>query len=70
MPDAPSCAGSIVLFECRNIVTFSGANLAASVISWNATQGVFVLDVPGVIITSGQALPEQTNGFAWLAIGF
>jgi|SRR5579884_495386 hypothetical protein len=47
-----------------------GANLAASVISWNATQGVFVLDVPGVIITSGQALPETTNGFTWLAIGF
>ena len=39
-------------------------------ISWNATQGVFVLDVPGVIITSGQATAEITNGFTWLAIGF
>ncbi len=33
-------------------------------------QGVFVLDVPGTLITSGQAQPEISNGFSWLAIGF
>jgi hypothetical protein len=47
-----------------------GANMAASVVSWNSIQGVFVFDVPGVIISDGQAAPEQTNGFTWLAIGF
>ncbi len=47
-----------------------GGNTAASVISWNTSQGVFVLDIPGVLVASGQSIPEISNGFSWLAIGF
>lgn len=47
-----------------------GGNTVASVVSYGLTQGVFVLDVNGVLITSGQTEPEQTNGFSWLSIGF
>jgi hypothetical protein len=47
-----------------------GGNTAASVVSWNSSQGVFVFDIPGVLVSSGQTIPEVTNGFSWLAIGF
>jgi hypothetical protein len=50
--------------------TTGGGNMAVSVVSYNLTQGVFVFDVNGVLIQSGQTNPEQTNGFSWLAIGF
>ncbi|HUY19260.1 MAG TPA: hypothetical protein VMV15_08540 [Candidatus Binataceae bacterium] len=47
-----------------------GGNLVASVVSYSNSGGVFVLDVAGTLITSGQLQPEISNGFSWLAIGF
>jgi hypothetical protein len=47
-----------------------GGNLVASVVSYNNSGGVFVLDVNGELVTSGQTAAEQSNGFSWLAIGF
>jgi hypothetical protein len=47
-----------------------GGNAVASVVSYNNSGGVFVLDVTGTLITSGQLQPEVSNGFSWLAIGF
>lgn len=47
-----------------------GGNTAASVVSYNNSGGVFVLDIPGVLVASGQSVPEVSNGFSWLAIGF
>jgi hypothetical protein len=47
-----------------------GGNTAASVVSYDLTGGTFVLDIPGVLVASGQSLPEVSNGFSWLAIGF
>jgi Putative tail fiber protein gp53-like, C-terminal len=47
-----------------------GGNTVASVVSYSNSGGVFVLDVVGTLITSGQLIPEASNGFSWLAIGF
>lgn len=50
----------------------SGANLAASVISWGLSGATFVLDVPENLsgLQSPRWTGEQSNGFSWLAIGF
>jgi hypothetical protein len=46
-----------------------GRNTAASVVTYNATGGTFVLDVPNGTSGSFSGL-EKSNGFSWIAIGF
>ena len=46
-----------------------GRNTAASAVSWNATGGIFVLDVPNSSFGAFTG-NEKSNGFSWLAIGF
>jgi hypothetical protein len=63
---------AILLPPLATNVFFStgGGNTAASVVSYNASGGTFVLDVPGVLMQRAGLVNEQSNGFSWLAIGF
>jgi hypothetical protein len=58
-------------FTATNVFfSTGGGNTAASVVSYNASGGTFVLDVPGVLMQRAGLVNEQSNGFSWLAIGF